>query len=479
MSSLKKTLLNIVYNAIYQIFLVLVPLVTVPYLSRVLGPKTYGIYSSVNNIVQFLMVLCILSVSYIGMRTISRVRAHGSVQELTDAFWGLWYFQALAGLVTILLTVLVCLIFRVKYWNYLLLMLPYLISAQVDISWFFQGLADFGKVVLRNTIVKLVSVFLILLLVKSPNDLWKYLLIMSISTMLGSMVFWLGIRHYVGKPAKHFYRFNTTIIAIVTLMIPQIATQIYTSLDKPLLGFFQNSAQVAFYDNSQRISNMILGVITSISLVIMPKMASQTKEEQKQILKKSLEATIMLGTMFSVVIMANTKEFVPFFFGEKFIPMTPLMYFFTLTIIMIPTGGVFANQFALANRRDKDYAFPVVVGAILEIILSCLLDKIWAAMGAMIAILVTEFIVLILRLWVVRDAYDFKYVFHDVPIYFLIGVISLLVGTIMPQIVPSAFINMTIKSIIMLVIYLGLMMMFKLDFNQDIKNLVRRILKRG
>ncbi|MCT7881218.1 MAG: oligosaccharide flippase family protein, partial [Lactobacillus crispatus] len=370
---MRKTFLNILYNAVYQIFIVLVPLITVPYLSRVLGPKTYGIYSSVNNTVQFLMIFCILSVSYVGMRTISRARTYGTPQELTNAFWGLWYFQGIAGIITILVTVFVATVFHVQYWFYILLMVPYLISAQVDISWFFQGLADFGRVVLKNTAVKLVSVVLILLWVKSPADLWKYLLIMSVSTMLGSFVFWFDIRRYVGKPVAHFYKFKQTAIAIGTLMIPQIATQIYTSLDKPILGWFSNSTQVSFYDNSQRISNMILGVITSISLVIMPKMASEGKKAQKIVMKKSLEATVMLGTLFAVIIMANTKQFVPFFFGNKYVPMTPLMFWFTLTIIMIPTGGVFANQFALANQRDKDYAVPVVIGAILEIVLSYLL----------------------------------------------------------------------------------------------------------
>lgn len=476
---MKKTFLNIIYNAIYQIFLVLVPLITVPYLSRVLGPKTYGIYSSVNNTTQFLMVFCILSVSYIGMRTISRVRTFGTPQELTDAFWGLWYFQGIAGIITICLTISITSIFKIQYWNYLLLMVPFLISAQVDISWFFQGLADFGRVVLKNTIVKLTSVVLILLWVKSPADLWKYLLIMSVSTMLGSFVFWLDIHRYVGKPTNHFYKFKTTLKAIITLMIPQIATQIYTSLDKPILGFFQNSTQVAFYDNSQRISNMILGVITSISLVIMPKMASEGKETQKVVLKKSLEATIMLGTLFAVIIMANTQQFVPFFFGKKYIPMTPLMFFFTLTILMIPTGGVFANQFALANRRDKDYAFPVVIGAVLEIVLSCILDRPYGATGAMIAILITEFVVLILRLWVVRDAYEFKYVFHDAPKYLLIALITLAVGMFLPNFISSAFFNMAIKSILMLVIYLALMFLMKLDFNQDIISLVKNFLKRG
>ena len=261
-------------------------------------------------------------------------------------------------------------------------------------------------------------------------------------------------------------------------MIPQIATQIYTSLDKPILGIFQSSTEVSFYDNSQRISNMVLGVITSISLVIMPKMASEAKKTQKVVLKKSLEATIMLGTLFEVIIMANTKQFVPFFFGHKYIPMVPLMFWFTLTIIMIPTGGVFANQFALANKRDKDYAFPVVIGAILEIVLSYFLDRPYGAFGAMVAILTTEVVVLILRLWIVRDGYDFKYSFKDVPKYFLIAIITLAVGMLVPNLLHSVFFNMAFKSVLMLVIYLGLMFIMKLDLNEDIVNLVKNFFRR-
>ena len=196
-------------------------------------------------------------------------------------------------------------------------------------------------------------------------------------------------------------------------------------------------------------------------------------------MKKSLEATVMLGTLFAVIIMANTKQFVPFFFGNQYIPMTPLMFWFTLTIIMIPTGGVFANQFALANSRDRDYAFPVVIGAILEIVLSYVLDRPYGAMGAMIAILITEFVVLILRLWVVRDGYQFTYVFHDVPKYIAIALITLAAGMLMPNFISSAFFNMAVKSIIMLVIYLGLMFLFKLDFNEDIVKLLKNFFKRG
>ncbi len=97
----------------------------------------------------------------------------------------------------------------------------------------------------------------------------------------------------------------------------------------------------------------------------------------------------------------------------------------------------------------------------------------------MIAILTTEFVVLILRLWVVRDAYNFKYVFHDVPKYLLIAIITLVVGMIIPNIIPSVFFNMTLKSIIMIMVYTILMFIMKLDFNQDIIKLVKNFFKRG
>lgn len=301
---------------------------------------------------------------------------------------------------------------------------------------------------------------------------------MSLTTMLGSLAFWVDINRYVDRPTWHFYQFKPTTKAIATLMIPQIATQIYTSLDKPILGLFSGATQVAFYDNSQRISNMILGVITSISIVLMPKMAAQGKRDQQLVLKKSLEVTVMLGSLFAVIVMANTAAFVPFFFGAKFIPMTPLMAYFSLTIILIPVGGVFANQYALANKLDKEYAIPVVIGAILELLLAVLLDGTYGATGAMVAILVTEVVVMVLRIWIVRSGYHFRQLFHDVPYYLLIAAVTLVVGLFWPAFFQIAVLNLGLRTVVMLVCYLGLMWCCPLDFNHDVTQFIGKIRRR-
>lgn len=119
-----------------------------------------------------------------------------------------------------------------------------------------------------------------------------------------------------------------------------------------------------------------------------------------------------------------------------------------------------------------------MIGAIIEVVLAALLDRPYGASGATVAILITEFVVLILRLWIVRDDYSFKNAFSDVPKYFLIGIITLIAGMLMPNLIRSSFVNMAVKSILMLIIYAGIMFMMKLDFNQDIMDFITRFLRK-
>ncbi|MEJ6348762.1 oligosaccharide flippase family protein [Holzapfeliella sp. He02] len=476
---MKKTLVNIFYNAVYQVFLVLIPMITVPYLSRTLGPTQNGVYSSVNFTIQFLMVFCAIAMSQIGTRAIAKIRAKNDRKKLTEAFWGLWYVQALSSIAVIILTLLAVTIFKVEYQFYFYLQVPFLISAMFDISWFYQGLEEFGKVVLRNTAVKLSSVVLIFAFIKSQQDLWIYMLIMSVTTMLGSFVFWLSIKRYVDRPVKRFYQLRSVIVAVITLIIPQAATQIYNSLDKPILNFLNGSAtQVGYYDYSQRISTILLGVITSITVVMMPKMASASKESQRVFLKKSLEITTFLAIIFTIIVMINTKEFVPVFFSAQFEPMTMISYFATLRIIFLPIGEVFSNQFALANKRDKDYAIPVIIGAVLSIILNLILDKPYGAVGAMISLLTVEFVVCLLRIYIVRDAYDAKYVFKDFPKFAILAVVTFVIGSLLPNFVSQPYINMTIKSLIVSAVYLVIFVFMKFEIANDFKFFIEKILKR-
>lgn len=476
---MRKTVVNILYNAIYQVLLVVMPLVTVPYLGSVLGPKNLGIYSTVNYVIQFLTVFCSAAMGQIGTRTIAQKRGRSSKAEFSEAFWGLWFIQAAASLGTIILFLVVIFIWQPDYKMYFILQLPFLLGTLFDISWFFQGIADFGRVVLRNTIVKVLGVILILLLVKNGDDLWKYMLIMSMTMFIGSLAFWPLVRHEVKTPTWHFYQLKDSLMTIGILLIPQLATSVYTSLDKPILKMFRGATQVGYYDYAQRVSNIILGVITSITIVMMPKMASSSDEDQEKYLKKSFETTLFLGLILAIIVMINTRQFVPWFFTSKFIPIIPLMFFSCLSILSIPLGGVFANQFALAKHRDKEFAIPLVIGAVLSLILNFKFDPIGGAYAAMANILIVEAVVCFLRIWIVRKDYSAKYVFSDTWKYLLIGVVTFGIGILLPNIISNTFFNMAYKSIVVFIIYMGLFILIKVDIIQDIKKMISSFRKRG
>ncbi|KRL59038.1 oligosaccharide flippase family protein [Latilactobacillus fuchuensis] len=475
---MRKLFKDFFYNAIYQVFLVIVPLITAPYLSRVLGPGPLGINSSVNFTIQFIMVFCASAMGQIGTRTIARLRADKDQSEFESAFWGLWLIQATLSAITIIIFVIVCFVFKPKYYMYFLLQLPFLLGTMIDISWFFQGIAEFGRVVFRNTIIKLFSVVLIFIFVHDPADLGLYMLIMSMGNLLGNSVFWLQIRKYVPHFVGRYYHLKASMVVIATLIVPQIATQVYTSLDKPILGLFQSTTQVSYYDQSQRIANIILGVITSITVVMMPKMAASSEKDQQLFLKKSYETTLALGLAFMVTVMCNTKEFVPWFFGSQFTPMTHLMFFISFSIILIPIGGVFSNQFALAIRKDKEFAIPLIIGAILSLILNFTFDPILGALGATINILTVEAVVCLLRIWIVREYYNARYIFKDTPKYFLLAGITFIIGYFMPNLIPNAFLNMAFKSIIILGIYFGLFWLGKFELATDVRQILGNVIKK-
>lgn len=473
---MRKLFKDFFYNATYQVFLVVIPLLTAPYLARTLGPGPLGINSSVNFTIQFVMVFCAAAMGQIGTRTIAKIKVKGDIKALSEAFWGLWLIQATLSVITIAIFISVCLIFKPRYQLYFFLQLPFLLGTLIDISWFFQGIAEFGKVVFRNTAIKLLSVVLIFALVHKPNDLAIYMLILSMGNLVGNSVFWIQIKRYVPHFSSKYFQLRSSLISIATLTIPQLATQIYTSLDKPILGMFQSATQVSYYDQSQRIANIILGVITSITIVMMPKMAASSKSSQQLYLKKSYETTLALGLLFMIVVMCNTKQFVPWFFGEKFIAMTPMMFLVSLLIVLVPIGGVFANQFALALRKDKQFAFPLIIGAVLSLILNFTFDRVNGAMSATINIIIVQFIVCILRIWIVRKDYQAKYIFKDTWKYFLIALIGFAAGMLVPNVINNSFLNMALKSILIVAIYAIGFYLGKFELSQDVRKMLSRVL---
>ena len=178
MSDKKKLVANYIYNMIYQVVNILIPIITIPYASRVLGAEGIGASSYTNSIAIFFTVLCVFGINNYGSKMIAYVR--GDYKKISNQFWNIWFLQLVMSLIAGTIYIISFVILDILGMRFLFIMqFPWILASLIDISWFFVGIEDFKKTVTRNVLVKVLGLILIFILVKSKADLWIYVLINS------------------------------------------------------------------------------------------------------------------------------------------------------------------------------------------------------------------------------------------------------------------------------------------------------------
>lgn len=476
---MKKTLKDIMYNAIYQLFLIVLPLLTTPILSRRIGAEGLGIYGYVFSIAQFLITAISVGMNPFRIRSIAKAR--NNKEELSTQFWNIYFMQLLIGVVSIAIYLFCVFAFDIQYKNLYLIQLLFVLGVTLDISWFFQGIEEFAKVVTRNTLIKLSSIILIIIFVSSTNDLWIYMLITSAINLIGSFVFWIGLPKRVSSPCFDKKIFKSLWKPGLMILIPQLFMQVYTTLDKTIVGYFVNPTQLSYYDQSQKIARIILAVLTSITIVMLPKLSgARARGEHASIIKytkKSFDYTLVLSVILFNVVFANTITFVPWFFGNDFKPMIGNMMLVGILILVNPIGGVLSNQFSIAIEKDGAFALPLILGAFVSVIGNVLIVPRFGSVGATFVLIFVEIMVSFLRIFLVRKEISMRLLFNNRVCKFLLVSILINAGTfyIIPETLPiDAFFSMAIKSILIMILYIpAILYMFP-----EYKGLVKKMKNR-
>ena len=224
---------NYLFNLFYQILIMIIPLITTPYLSRVLGAENIGIYGYTLSITTYFILFGSLGVAMYGQREIAYLQ--DKPKERAKAFYEILLMRFITlGVSLLVFYFSFCL--RGEYKTYYLILIFEIIANSLDISWFFQGMEEFKKTVFRNTLVKFISVICIFLFVKTSSDLNKYFMIYVFSNFFGNLTLWLYLPKYSEKVKFRDLKIFKHLKPTIWLFIPQVATQIYTVLDKTMIG---------------------------------------------------------------------------------------------------------------------------------------------------------------------------------------------------------------------------------------------------
>lgn len=387
--SIKK---NYAYNTLNQILRILISIVSIPYISRVLGATNIGIYSYTYTIASYFILFIILGLDNYGNREIAKVKNNKIL--LNQVFTEIYLMQLIIGLIVVFTFYIYLIFFSDKYKIIFIIQSMYVISAIIDINWAMCGLEEFKFTSLRNCIINIINLILILLFVKSSNSLLLYTIIMSVGSIVNNITAWLYIRKHINFVKVKLNDIVKHLKPNLILFIPIVAVSLYKMMDKVMLGSMANIEQVGFYENSEKIIKIPTVLISSLGTVMLPHMTSiyfnEKNVDASKYLEKSLYIAMIISTSLCFGIMSISKEFVPVFYGKGY-EVCILLYLILLPCcVFLAFSNVIRTQYLIPRGKDKQYIKAVIIGAVVNLMINFVGIPRFGAIGAAFGTLIAE-----------------------------------------------------------------------------------------
>lgn len=475
--SIKK---NYIYNLTYQILLLLTPLITTPYLSRVLGADGVGTVSFAESIVSYFTLFATLGITTFGQREISYVQDNKA--KRTQVLWETKLLQVITS-TCVLAVYIVFALFQGNRTLYLILSFN-ILAVLVDVVWLLQGMEEFGKIVFRNIVFKILSIAYIFIAVKTKDDVIKYVFGIAFFYFLSNASLWPYVSKYVGKPNWKEVKPFRNIKVVISLFIPTIAVQIYTVLDKTMIGLItQSSFENGYYEQAIKISKIVMTVVTSLGTVMIPRIGYHfgrgETEQVNSFMYRGYRFVWFLGIPLCFGLLGTASNFVPWFFGDGYDKVVPLLGVLAFLILAIGINNVTGMQYLIPTKRQNLFTMTVLIGAGVNFVLNMVLIHFFQSIGAAIASVAAETTIALVQLWLVRKEFSVKKVFFSSWHYLVAGGVMLVgLQVLGRQLMPS------IPHTILMVVcgaaaYFLILVIFRDSFFiNNVKNVMNKVLRR-
>ncbi len=472
----EKLSINFIFQFLYQVVILVIPLLVSPYLTRVLGDNALGTYTYVNSIAYYFLLLANLGISKYGQRAIAQY-SNDSV-KLRKSFWSLFLSHLVSSFISIVIYLFLCFLFVKKNQSLFLIQMIYVLSAAFDITWLFTGLENFKSVVIKNTIIKILECIFVFLFIKSEKDIFAFALIMSISSFVSSAILFPQAFKIV-RPIKVTVKDCLShTIPLLVFSISVISVTLYTVFDKTLLGLLSSNENVAYYEYANRIISVPKTFIVVIGSVMFPRACKMVvegnKEKQEYYSKISLLVVSFIGMASLFGLLAISDEFAVYYYGEDFAISGIVMKAMCGLPLIIGIGDIVRLQWMIPNKMDKQYTLCVILNAIINIIISCLLIPKIGIYGAVIGTLSAELFGCIFQIVLCKGFLSFKLIISTMIPFLLIGGLMYLGIFLVDLFDLSGLLSLLIKIIVGIVIYCTLSLIYLFVFEKELSSTLKR-----
>ena len=459
---------NFIYNVLYQILTFITPIITAPILTRTLGASNIGIYDYTYSIVNWFILFGMLGVTLYGNKEIAKAATTNDKNVISKVFSQIFTMQMITVFLSLILFLVIFGLTNFEYKEVYLFQSILIFASAFEVSWLYVGLENFKRVTARNFIIKIITVLGIILFVKDANDLILYTILIGVTTLLGGISLFVGIKdivHYIRPTFKELFNH---IKGSIILFIPQIATSIYSIFSKIMIGMlYPNIDEVGFYNYAYKLITMVLYLVTTIGTVMLPHVvstiASGKEDKAKEMTNKTLKIALCLSFPLAIGFAVVAPYFIPWFLTEEFSKTGYIISILAPTIIFISITNVFGTQYLIPFDRVKQYTISIVSGSIVNIISNLVLIPKFGGYGAAISAVITEFSVLIVQYIFVYKIFQFDGVLSKAVKYFVSALVMGFFVFLIGHYMGIGVITNIVQVIVGMIIYLLILIITKDD----------------
>lgn len=395
--SIKK---NFIYNTVLRVLNIIFPLITFPYIARILSADGIGKVDFSLSVMQYFVLISQIGIPLYAIRECAKHR--DDKDKLTKTVQEILIINLVMIVVSYSLF-FITLISIDKFNDYntlLLIMSINIIATNIGVEWYYEAIEEYRYIAIRSFFVKLVSLVLVFTLIRQENDYFIYGCITVFSISLGYVYNFVNFIRQIRLFKRYSnYDFKRHIKPIILLFGMNISVSVYLNLDKVLLGFLASNRSVGLYVAANRIIKVVLALVTSLGVVLLPRMSyyieNKKEPEVKRLIRKAIDFILMISLPAAVGIIFMAREIILLFAGNDYADAISTIRILSPILIAIAISNLIGIQVLMSYGKEKITLFSTVIGAVVNFILNIVLIPVLQHNGAAIAALTAEIVVVL------------------------------------------------------------------------------------
>lgn len=468
-------------NVVLSMSAFIFPLITFPYVSRVLMPTGTGLVSFANSIIAYFALFAQLGIPTYGIRACAKVR--DDKEKLSKVVQELLIINSIISvLVYIVFFASLMIVPKMRNNKTLFIVMSATILFNViGIEWMYKALEQYTYIAIRSIIFKFIALILMFLLVRSKNDYVWYGVITIFAASASNILNFFNAHKYISLKPIGNYNFKQHLKAITIFFAMSCATTIYTNLDSAMIGFIKGVTENGYYSAAVKIKTVLVSVVTSLGTVLLPRASyyieNGLNDEFKRISNKAINFVFVIAVPMMIYFIIFAPESIFFLAGDAYSKSILPMQIIMPTLLFIGLTNIMGLQMLVPMGKEKYVMSSEIVGAVVDLILNASLIPIFGASGAAIGTVVAEFAVWIVQFLCLRDY--IKQIYSNINYGYICCAVfvSMIPAFFIKRLGWNCFLTLVVSAILFFGIYVIILTILKETLVLGIEDKLLRILK--